>query len=66
MEYIFKNILHTAQNKRENNIWESSTNITKMLRHTRMEEEVISSLLMMNPNLHVCNVDCSAKYSCTC
>jgi len=29
----------------------------------RMEEEVISSLLMRNPKL--CNVDCSAKYSCT-
>ena len=67
-----KNILHTAQNKREDNIWESLINITKTLRRTyhllvihcmRMEEDVISSLLMRNPKLH--NVDCSAKYPCT-
>ena len=68
----FKNILHTAQNKRENNIWESFINVTKMLRRTyhlllipcmRMEEGVISPLLMRNPKLR--NVDCSAKYPCT-
>ena len=29
----------------------------------RMEEDVISSLLMRNPKLR--NVDCSAKYPCT-
>lgn len=34
-----------------------------MLRCTRMEEEVISSLLMRNPKL--CNADCTEKYSCT-